>query len=108
MSSPEGDDGAVSAAGDERQALARLEAAVGRALDQVADLQHRATTAEARVQDVEALLRRFSHGEENPARLLERLQLLQEENRELRDRLNRGREGAERLLARIRFLEEQR
>ncbi|MEX0979909.1 MAG: hypothetical protein WDZ89_02375 [Gemmatimonadota bacterium] len=104
MSSPEGPDDTVS----ERQALARLEEAVGRALERMSALQRRATGAEARVRDLEALLRRFTSGDDNPARLMDRLRLLQEENDELRARLNEGREGAERLLARIRFIEEQR
>jgi predicted RNase H-like nuclease (RuvC/YqgF family) len=100
--------GVADEAGSDRQAMARLEAAVGRALKQLESLRSRADGAEARVRDVEALLRRFTRGDDDPARLLERLRIAERENGELRDRLDRGREGVERLLARIRFLEEKR
>lgn len=103
MSSPDADETLA-----ERQALARLEAAVGQALERVEALGRRATIAEARVRDLEELLRRFTRGDDDPARLVDRLRILQDENEGLRDRLNQGREGVERLLARIRFLEEQR
>ncbi len=92
----------------DRQALQRLEGAVGRLLSEVVQLRARARKSEARVRDVEALLRRFTTGEEDAMRLQDRLAALSDENRELRNRMEEGREGVERLLARIRFLEEQR
>ena len=92
----------------ERQALARLEAVVGRLLDRTDRLRERTRAAEARVQDVEELLRRFTSGEEDPGQLLEKVRRYEEETRELRERLDEGKAGVERILARIRFLEDQR
>jgi predicted RNase H-like nuclease (RuvC/YqgF family) len=94
---------------DERPDLAahsRLRVAVERLLDQVRLQRDRTERAEARVRDLEGLLARFARGEEDPARLAARLELLRDENDELRRRLGEGVEGVERLLARIRFLEE--
>jgi hypothetical protein len=45
-------------------------------------------------------------GEESPARMAERLEVLSAENEDLRRRLSEGRATAERLLARVRYLEE--
>jgi CHASE3 domain sensor protein len=53
------------------------------------------------------LLRKFTEGEEDPARLMTRLRTLESGNQELLDRLQKGKGGVDRLLARIRFLEEQ-
>lgn len=99
---------APKAEGGDRQALQRLEGAVGRLLAEVVQLRSRSRKAEARVRDVEALLRRFTKGEDDPVRLQDRLTALTEENSELRGRMNEGREGVERLLSRVRFLEEQK
>ena len=90
----------------EREEFARLETAVGRLLAERERLVARAAKAEARIRDVEALLRRFTTGDEDPAEWRSRLETLQEENGELRERLEEGREAVERLLAQIRFLEE--
>lgn len=92
----------------DRQALSRLERAVGELLDEVEGLRGRSSRNEVRVRDLESLLRRFTKGEDDPARLLARVAELEEENDVLKDRIREGREGVERLLARIRFLEDQR
>lgn len=92
----------------DRQALSRLERAVGELLEDAERLEIRYSRSEARVQDVENLLRRFTKGEDDPARLLRRVAELEEENDLLKDRIREGRAGVERLLARIRFLEDQR
>lgn len=92
----------------DRQALSRLERAVGEILDETQRLEVQYARSEARVRDVERLLRRFTKGEDDPARLLRRVAELEEENEMLKDRIREGREGVERLLARIRFLEDQR
>ncbi|MEX2531448.1 MAG: hypothetical protein WD960_11810 [Gemmatimonadota bacterium] len=91
---------------DEREDFARLERAVGKLLAERKQLVARASRAEARIRDVEALLRRFTTGDEDPAEWRSRLETLQRENAELRERLDGGRESVERLLARIQFLEE--
>lgn len=92
----------------DRQALSDLEDVVGRLLAELERLRHRSARAEGRVKDVETLLRRFTKGEDDPARLQGRVSELEAENRELRGRVREGREGVDRILARIRFLEEQR
>ena len=91
----------------EREALTRLDEAVGRMMDELELLRGRVRRAEAQARDAQALLRRFSKGDDDPAQQHDRMMALEEENRELRERLEKGREGIERLLARIRFLEEE-
>ena len=93
--------------GLERKALSEVESAVGRLLDEMKRLESRTLRAETRVRDVEALLRRFTRGDEDPAQLQRKISGLQEENEEMRSRIEEGREAVDRLLARIRFLEEQ-
>ncbi|NNK62775.1 MAG: hypothetical protein HKO98_06140 [Gemmatimonadetes bacterium] len=85
-----------------------VDAAVGRAVARVRELEARARSADERAAEVEALLEKMASGEENPVQMKDELDRLQRENVDLRGRLDRGREGVERLLARIRFLEEQR
>ena len=85
-----------------------VDAAIGRAVARVRELEARATAADQRTSEVEALLEKMASGEESPVQMKDELDRLQQENADLRDRLERGREGVERLLARIRFLEEQR
>lgn len=92
----------------ERAALERLGEAVDQAVRQVGELRDRARAAESRTRELEALLARFSSGEEDPGAYIERLKALEDENSDLRGRIEHGREAAKRLLARIRFLEEQR
>jgi predicted RNase H-like nuclease (RuvC/YqgF family) len=100
-----GDD---KAEGLERQALTRLDTAVGELLAELERLRLRTRRAEARVRDVESLLRRFTRGEEDPGRLQTRIRELETENEALQARIGEGREGVDRLLARIRFVEEQK
>jgi predicted RNase H-like nuclease (RuvC/YqgF family) len=92
----------------ERQALARLEAGVGRLLADRGELTKRVEQAEARVQDLEALLKRFTKGDANPAALQATISLLESENEVMREKIREGREGVDRLLARIRFIEDLR
>ena len=101
------EDRAAEGAG-ERTALQALETAVGSLLERVRELSQRSDKADARRSEVEDLLRRITTGDESPAAMHQRLQTLEVENEDLRDRLRRGRETVERLLAKIRFLEEQR
>ena len=91
----------------ERKALSEVEGAVGRLLDEMDRLKQRTVRAETRVRDVEALLRRFTRGDDDPAQLQRRTGELQAENEDLRSRIEEGREVVDRLLARIRYLEEQ-
>lgn len=105
----------MSNKGDKRQvsttqqveAYARLERAVDSTLAKVSGLQQELDQAQSQVKEMRELLRKFSAGEEDPARMTARLQELEEENGELLGKLRQGKEGVERLLARIRFLEEQ-
>lgn len=92
----------------ERQALSRLEAGVGRLLAERAELTKRVAQAEARVHDLEALLKRFTKGDADPAALQTTISLLEAENEMMREKLREGREGVDRLLSRIRFIEELR
>lgn len=91
----------------ERESLTRLEAAVGRLVDRCHEAGARARKAEARVRDLEVLLRRFTKGDVDLAALQARISSLEEEGAELRRRLMEGRTGVERLLSQIRFLEER-
>lgn len=102
--SPPGDNGEN---GNERAALQGLEAAVGKLLERVRDLDKRVDKSEARRLEVEDLLKRITTGDASPAEMHGRLRDLETENEELRRRLNDGRETVESLLAKIRFLEEQ-
>ena len=92
----------------EKAAFQRLEAMVGKALDEISVLRARAEEAEARGAEFEELVKRFTQDEGEASRLLSRLERLEAENADLSSRLERGREGVERLLAKIRFLEEQK
>ena len=92
----------------DRAAFQTLEKLVGQAVDRLAELRTRAEAAEARNEELEELLKRFTEDEGAAGRLLTRLKTLEGANSDLTDRLARGREGVDRILARIRFLEEQR
>jgi hypothetical protein len=85
----------------EREALARLDKAVGKLLDERIALL-------GRVGELEALLDRMRKGKADPVELLSRLSRMESENRELKGRIEEGREGIDRLLSRLRFLENQR
>jgi predicted RNase H-like nuclease (RuvC/YqgF family) len=91
----------------ERQALLRLEGAVGRLLGEMEALRARIRREEARVTEAETLMREVTQGVLDPADLERRVRELDAENADLRARISEGKEGVERLLARIRFLEDQ-
>ena len=94
--------------GPEGEAFRSLEAAVDRALDEIARLRRGLEAAEARQEQLSDLLRSFQEGTRDPVRMARRLDALEAENADLHDRVTQGREGVERLLSRIRFLEDQR
>jgi len=88
-------------------ALDELEGMVDSAVAEVKRLRSRTEEFQAENAEMTEILRRFTEDEESPTRLLSRLETLERENADLRDRVNRGREAVKRLLARIRFMEEQ-
>jgi predicted RNase H-like nuclease (RuvC/YqgF family) len=96
------------APGAERDALRRLEQAVGRALERIDELEEKLRASERRVGDLDQVLAGITGGGLEPSVLVDGVRALEEENAELRRRLAGGREGVERLLSKIRFLEEQR
>lgn len=100
--------GGEPAAASHVPALAPLEAAVERALEEVRAVRERAAEAEARAERNEQLLRQFVDGREDPGALASRVAQLEAENEGLRARIEQGREGVDRILASIRFLEERR
>lgn len=104
MSYPEDN---VTTQAPDAEAFERLEEAVHEAVTQLRELRARLQEARAEGREMKELLRQFTEGEEDPSRLLTRLETLEAENLDLLERLKRGRESVERLLARIRFLEEQ-
>ena len=89
-------------------AIARLEGAITSALEEVHRLRGELSRMDAQGRELEALLRGVTSGEGGPREMVDRLHVLDEENRDLRARLKLGREGVEKLLKRIRFLEERR
>ena len=92
----------------DREALKGLDAAVGRLIGEVTALRGRAAEAEAKSEEFGELVQRFTGNEGEAGRLLSRLEALESENADLKERLERGRDGVDRLLAKIKFLEEQR
>ena len=105
----------MSSSGSERastdgladKALRRLEGAVTAALAHVERLEGEVARLEAQGEALEGLLRGVTSGEGGAREMIDRLDILQDENRDLRSRLDEGRAGVDRLLARVRFLEEQ-
>lgn len=83
-----------------------LEGAVSRALEKIRMLEQDLARTRARKDEVEGLLQRMNQGEESPARMAEKLEVLREENDDLRARIAQGQGVAERLLARVRYLED--
>jgi predicted RNase H-like nuclease (RuvC/YqgF family) len=77
-------------------------------LDRIVEVSARAEEAEAKSEELEEIVRRFTGDEAEAGRLLTRLSDLEEENTDLHGRLKNGRSGVDRLLAKIRFLEAQR
>ena len=89
------------------QAVERLENAVSAALKQFQRLEDEVARMHAEGEALEGLLKGVTSGEEGPREMIEKLHVLEEENRDLRSRLDEGRAGVERLLARVKFLEEK-
>jgi len=89
------------------QAVKRLENAVNAALKQVESLQGDVVRMRTQGEALEGLLKGVTSGEEGPRELIEKIHIIEEENRDLRSRLDEGRAGVERLLARVKFLEEK-
>jgi len=87
--------------------LEALERAVDGALEHIARMRSRVSEAEARSDELEEIVQRFTGDDAEVTLLLTRLRELEEENDDLRERLRVGREGIDRLLAQIRFLETQ-
>ncbi|MBI4409595.1 MAG: hypothetical protein HY561_07790 [Gemmatimonadetes bacterium] len=88
--------------------LDRLELAIRRLLEAYRGIDRRARAAEKRVRELEAALRDVASGRLDPLALSQRLEVLNEENRRVRQRLDEARGGVRRLLARLQFLEGER
>ena len=89
------------------QAVDRLEKAVTAALEQVEQLRGEVVRMHVQGEALEGLLKGVTSGEDGPREMIEKLHGLEEENRDLRNRLDQGRAGVERILARVKFLEEK-
>ena len=89
------------------QAVRRLEKAVTAALERVEQLRGKMVRMHAQGEALEGLLKGVTSGEDGPRELIEKLHILEEENRDLRSRLEQGRTGVDRILARVKFLEEK-
>mgnify|MGYP001156622134 FL=1 len=86
----------------------RLELSVRRLLDDYDRWRRRARAAEQRVEALEATLREVTSGALDPAEMSRRIEALEAENQELKERLAQARLRVSRLLERLRFLEEER
>ena len=100
--SSNGSDGADTAA------LKRIQGAVVAALTEIKRLRVEVSHAETQGAELDELLRGVTAGEQSPREMIARLHVLEEENRDLRERMFEGRSSVDRLLARIQFLEDQR
>ncbi len=89
------------------QAVERLEKAVTAALEQVEQLRGEVVQMNAQGEALEGLLKGVTSGEVGPREMIEKLHVLEEENRDLRTRLDQGRAGVDRILARVKFMEEK-
>ncbi len=89
------------------KAVKRLEKAVTATLDHVDRLNGDVVRMQAQGEALEGLLKGVTSGEGGPREMIVKLDILEEENRDLRRRLDEGRQGVDRLLARVKFLEEQ-
>ncbi|MFO7587646.1 MAG: hypothetical protein R6X22_06190 [Gemmatimonadota bacterium] len=83
-----------------------LEKAVGRLLDELADLRRRAQSAEESHRRLEEMLRRSRVDVGDPASLERRLRELTEENSKLRAVLHEARQRAERIRGRLVVIED--
>ena len=88
------------------KAVERLEKAATAALARVALLEGEVVRMNAQGEQLEGLLKGVSSGEGGPREMIAKLNILEEENRDLRRRLEEGREGVARLLSQVKFLEE--
>jgi len=84
----------------------RLEAAARRLADELAGYRARAQVAEGRVRELERALTDVSSGALDPISLRDRIQALEQENKQLRERLAVAKERVRRLVARFDFLRE--
>ena len=89
------------------QAVERLEGAVTAALDQIERLKGEVARMQTQGEALEGLLKGVTSGEEGPREMIDKLHILEEENRDLRIRLDQGRMAVDRILARVKFLEEK-
>ena len=87
--------------------MERLKAMVEQALEEISVLRNRLAEAEGRAGQSDDLLREFVGGKQDPGALARRLDELEAQNAELRDRLIQGRKGVEQALAKIQFLEDR-
>ena len=85
-----------------------LELVVRRLLDEHAALRARLHRAEARSAELEAALQNFASGSVDPVDVQKRAELLDRENRELRNRLAQAHDRVGRVMDRLRFAEETR
>ena len=86
----------------------RLELAVRRLVDELAQWRGRAERAEAAVAEMDAALRAVSTGSLDPLALQKRTQVLEQENTVLQQRLEQARERVQRIVARLDFVQEDR
>lgn len=91
----------------EKQAFDALERAVSELLGHLEAMDERLAASEARGAELGEVVQRFTGDEGEADRILTRLQVLEDENVDLRRRLEQGREGVDKILAKIRFLENQ-
>ena len=89
------------------KAVKRLENAVTAAVEHLEQLNGEVVRMHTQGEALEGLLKGVTSGEEGPREMIVKLDILEEENRDLRRRLDEGRKGVDRLLARVKFLEEQ-
>ena len=71
-------------------------------------LRRKVSHAETQGAELDEMLRGVTAGDQSPSEMIDRLHLLEDENRDLRERLFEGRTSVDRLLVRIQFLEDQR
>ncbi len=81
----------------------RAERAARRLLEDRDAWQRRAVLAENRVRELESALRDVSAGELDPLQLSEQARTLEQQNRDLNERLDQARETVERILDRMDF-----
>ena len=103
----------MSSSGSSRQRVSKdvapskaVERLVTAALARVALLEGEVVRMNAQGEQLEGLLKGVSSGEGGPREMIAKLNILEEENRDLRRRLEEGREGVARLLSQVKFLEE--